>query len=232
MIEKSITCKQLLSKNIKNKENLIENILPQGTTILAGAAKTGKTYLGLQIAAALTQPNSTFLGEKCNLTKVLYFSNETNEIEIQKRIKALNVKSKNLSFNFTVNPTLQDIEDEIIKLKTKSKDKMIVIIDTLQKVDFGSHRYDNNSYHDSYKILDEFCAIAKRRNVNFILIHHTRKAKDSDDIINNINGSIGYAGAAENIILLEKNLDQNYKISTRSRYLKDNSINIKSYNIT
>lgn len=218
-MEKAI---KIMKKKIKNNEILIENLLSAGVTLFAGSPKVGKTYFLLQLASALSTKNSIFLNNKCEFLKVLYFSNETNENEIRKRLSYLN-SFDNLYFNFNRNLNISDIELEIYNNKKRKNEKILVIIDTLQNVEYKQN-YDNNNYKDMYKLINQYMILSEKHNCSFILVHHLNKNKDIN-IFNSINGSVALIGSAENIMILDK-LEDYYQLLVESRYLENNKIDL------
>lgn len=213
---------KMMKKKIKNNEILIEKLLSAGVTLFAGSPKVGKTYFLLQLASALSSKNSIFLNNKCEFLKVLYFSNETNENEIKKRLNNLN-SFDNLYFNFNRNLNISDIELEIYNNKKRKNEKILVIIDTLQNIEYKQN-YDNNNYKDMYKLINQYMILSEKHNCSFILVHHLNKNKDIN-IFNSINGSVALIGSAESIMILDK-IEDYYKLFIESRYIENNEIDL------
>ncbi len=196
-----------------------------GVTILASPPKTGKTYLSIQMALAVSTKNSNFLGYSCNFAKVLYFSNETNEFEIQSRLKRLKInKCDNINFSFDRKMKLQEIEEEILRAKKTLKEKILVVIDTFQNLEYHQ-KHDNNNYQDIYSVINEFMRISEQKNTSFLLIHHLNKNKN-ENIFNSINGSIALTGATETNIVLDKMDNRDYQLIIQSRYINNNTIQL------
>ena len=214
---------KFMKKKIKNKENLIENILTNGVTIFAGSPKIGKTFFLLQMASALSSKNSYFLGNKCLFTKVLYFSNETSKIEIKSRLDKLTAFD-NLYLNFNRNLGINDIELEIFNNKKTKNERLLLIIDTLQNINYAQN-FDNNNYKDMYKLINQYMQLSEKHNCSFILVHHLNKSKDPN-IFNSINGSVAMTGSAENLMILTKDDDNEYQLLIESRYMASNTFNL------
>ena len=214
---------KFMKKKIKNKENLIENILTNGVTIFAGSPKIGKTFFLLQMASALSSKNSYFLGNKCLFTKVLYFSNETSKIEIKSRLDKL-TGFDNLYLNFNRNLGINDIELEIFNNKKTKNERLLLIIDTLQNINYAQN-FDNNNYKDMYKLINQYMQLSEKHNCSFILVHHLNKSKDPN-IFNSINGSVAMTGSAENLMILTKDDDNEYQLLIESRYMASNTFNL------
>lgn len=175
------------------------------------------------MASALSSKNSYFLKERCEFTKVLYFSNETNENEIKNRLSKLNTYD-NLYLNFSRNLNINDIELEIYNNKKTKNERILLIIDTLQNVNYNQN-FDNNNYKDMYKLINQYMQLSEKHNCNFILVHHLNKSKDPN-IFNSINGSVAMTGSAENLLILTKDEDNEYQLLVESRYMPSNTLNL------
>lgn len=183
--------------------------------------KFGKTYFLLQLAATIALKNSYFLGNPTNYSKVLYFSNETSEKEMSKRLNSLNIECNNLFMDFSRTLTLEDIQQKILEYKSN---KMLIIIDTLQNIKY-SIKYDNNSYQSIYDLINKYMNIAQLYNVSFILVHHLNKNANSNDF-NNINGSVAFLGACENLMILSKDGENEYQLICKGRNSPDYQLNL------
>lgn len=217
---------KLLKEKSKKQDFYIENILPEGVTILAGATKSGKTYLTLEMAVALTEKEKNFLGNTTNLTKVLYYSNETKKEEIKKRLKILGLTKSEIKFDFTTKPSIQEIEEEILQNKKSINQRMLVIIDTFQNLVL-KNKYDNNNYQDTYEKINEISRISEQKNVGFLIVHHINKTKNEENIFDSINGSVALTAATETNIILDRVFEQNYQLHIQSRYIESQKLSIK-----
>lgn len=217
---------KLLKEKSKKQDFYIENILPEGVTILAGATKSGKTYLTLEMAVALTEKEKNFLGNTTNLTKVLYYSNETKKEEIKKRLKILGLTKSEIKFDFTTKPSIQEIEEEILQNKKSINQRMLVIIDTFQNLVL-KNKYDNNNYQDTYEKINEISRISEQKNVGFLIVHHINKTKNEENIFDSINGSVALTAATETNIILDWVFEQNYQLHIQSRYIESQKLSIK-----
>jgi replicative DNA helicase len=78
---------ELMKKNFPPKEYFIQNILSPGLTVLSGPSKMGKSWLALQLTAALDN-GGFFLGSlKAEKVTALYFSLEDGQEAIFHRLE-------------------------------------------------------------------------------------------------------------------------------------------------
>lgn len=162
----------------------------------------------VQLATALSSKNRNFLGHSCKLTKVLYFSNETSEYEIQKRLKLLNYPCENLYLDFSKDLNLNDIECEIIKYNNKNEN-ILVIIDNF----FGVN------YENKVNGFKKYIELSKKYNIDFILT----------DFVEMLPHFIDFSDLTENINIMTLNTDDDkeYQLSISSKYGYKNSIDLK-----
>jgi RecA-family ATPase len=78
------TGKQILELEMKTVPTLVEPFIPKyGTMSLAGSSDLGKSYLLLQLADAVINGSSDFLGFRLNVTHkaAIYISTEDDELK-------------------------------------------------------------------------------------------------------------------------------------------------------
>lgn len=171
----------------------------------------------VQLATALSSKNSNFLGHSCKFTKVLYFSNETNRMEIQRRLKLLNYPCENLYLDFSKDLNLNDIEGEIIKYNNKNEN-MLVIIDNYLGVNY-ENKFNTRS---ETEIINKYIELSKKYNINFILTDFLEILRSfiEDSIFPVLTENI-------NIMTLNTDDDKEYQLSISSKYGYKNSIDLK-----
>lgn len=184
---------------------LIEGILPDGTSLLTAASKTGKSWmvLDLGLCQAAGRP---FMGHKANQCGVLYLALEDSLNRLQDRMnKVLGGRSAPEQFYFTTQaPKLDNglLETLDVHLQRHTSTRLI-IIDTLQKVR-GQALPREASYAQDYREMETIKAFMDERGVSVLFVHHNRKMKDDDDPFNMISGTNGIMGAADTIWTITK----------------------------
>ncbi len=141
------------------------------------------------------------LGRETKRGTVLYLCLEDSYTRIQNRLFELTSEpSENLHFAITAGTLGSTLEKQIENFKLQYADLKIVIIDTLQKIRSG---YDT-SYASDYKELSELKNLADKLRIAILLIHHTRKCRDSDPF-NMISGTTGISGCVDgSMVMIEK----------------------------
>lgn len=220
---------KIVKEKIKNIENLVENMLPPGVSILAGKPKVGKTTFLLQLASAVSSKDSYFLGNKCSFTKVMYFSNETNKKRVQEILKNLDYSYENLFITFSNNVTITEIEETICTNRMKrKKENLLIILDTLQYIKYNK-TIEFNDYQSTYEMMQQYLKISQKYNCSFILVHHTNKDTKKGQIFDNINGSVGIQGSAEHLMILDQDdeFSKDFQLHLMGRYILRQDINLQ-----
>lgn len=222
---KLINASDLENKQIPPTNWAIENFLPEGLTILAGAPKSGKSLLALNLALALSA-NAEIIGKKSKTTKtVLYMPYEDSEKRLQERIKKIKtgLSINNISKTFFLegcNPPKLDenVLKNIGEVINENKIDMI-IIDTLGSAIKNNRKKGLSSYMDEYELLNMFQRFALDYKICTLLLHHTRKMK-AENIFDEISGTRGISGAADANFVLQRN-KYTGKLFVQGRDLED-----------
>ena len=198
----TITAEDLQNRTYEPTHFLVDELIPEGLHILAGAPKIGKSWLALWLCLCISQGQplwnfATTQGE------ALYLSLEDSFQRIQTRLFDLTEDAPStLHFAIMADTLKRGLEQQIEQFLTDHPDTKLVVIDTLQRVrGTGS---DSNLYANDYQDIGLLKKLADKRQIAILLIHHLRKLHD-DDPMNMISGSTGLSGAADSAFVLQKN---------------------------
>ena len=198
----TMTAEQLQSAPYSPVSFLVEELLPEGLHILAGAPKIGKSWLALWLCLCISlgQPLWNFATTQ---GEALYLSLEDSFQRIQTRLFDLTEDAPpTLHFAIMADTLKHGVEQQIEQFLTEHPTTKLVVIDTLQRV--RSAGGDSNLYANDYQDIGLLKQLADRRHIAILLIHHLRKLHD-DDPMNMISGSTGLSGAADSTFVLQKN---------------------------
>ena len=224
-----ISAQDLLNANLPPIQYLIEDILPMGTSILAGAPKAGKGWfvllMSLRIAAG-----EPFLRWETNQAGVLYLSFEDSPQRLQGRMNKL-LDGTPAPPWFFLTTTVVNLDDglldhinDFIKVHPEIK---LVIIDTLQKVR-GQQVRGEQWYSQDYRELGAIKEEMDRKGVSVLFVHHLTKTKDKDDPFNEIAGTTAISGAMDTMMVLKKpsRKAKRATLHVTGRDVEDDEINI------
>jgi replicative DNA helicase/predicted transcriptional regulator len=220
-----ITADKLQALELPPLKKIIDDVLTEGYAILAGPPKSGKSFLALNMALAVAQ-NGIFASKfKANKADVYYFALEDSYRRLQSRIRNIQQDQSfpnNLHIaikkSFEFNEFIKRLD---IELANNSQVKF-VIIDTLFKATSGTSKKSSNIYENEYDIGSTLQDIALKHNACILVLHHTRKMSDPENVFNEISGSTGTTAAADVVLMLRRRAEHtNLHVSGRDVELNE-----------
>ena len=199
----TFSSRDLARMELKPREYLVEGLLPrQGVTLLAAPAKTGKSWMVLQLAGALVK-GEPFLDRPTRQCGVLYLSLEDYPQRLQERCRTLNcLGSPDLHFCTRAELLGKGFEEGIDDFLQRQKGMGLLIVDTLQKIrEVGR---EAPSYGMEYRTMDRLKEIAERYRMSVLLVHHTNKKEEALDAMNLVSGTMAITGGVDGIWLLRR----------------------------
>jgi hypothetical protein len=201
---KCLTAVELDSLDLPEPKWAIENLIPEGISLLAGAPKLGKSWFCLDICLAVAFGGIAVGHLPVEKGEALYLALEDNRRRIKKRIrKILQNQSPPAGLHIYTNfPRVHEGGASILEKFIRDHPNIrLVVIDTLAKIKKPGKGKD--IYHEDYAAICQFKDIADKYGVAIVLVHHTRKSK-SDDIFETISGSTGLTGAVDTALVLNR----------------------------
>mgnify|MGYP000186472276 CR=1 FL=1 len=181
---------------------VVDDLLPQGLHLLAGAPKIGKSWLALWLClcAAQGKPLWTFATHPC---EVLYLCLEDSFQRIQSRLFDLTEDAPpTLHFAVMSQQLHNGLVEQIEQFLKEHPQTRLIVIDTLQRIRTAGN--DANPYASDYRDIGVLKALANKHRIAILLVHHLRKMND-DDPMNMISGTTGISGATDsNFVLKER----------------------------
>ncbi|MBO5574822.1 MAG: AAA family ATPase [Ruminococcus sp.] len=193
------SCEEIMTTLYKPIEFAVDELIAQGLYILAGSPKVGKSWLALQLCLAVAKGEKLLERETRGGT-ALYLCLEDGYERIQKRLYELTDEpSDKLFFSIMADSIGCGLEQEIEKFKSVNEDLRLVVIDTLQMV----RSETESTYGNDYAELLPLKNLAQQLGISIVLVHHLRKAADSDPF-NMVSGSTGLNGCVDGLLVLMK----------------------------
>ena len=197
----TINAEDLQNRTYEPTPFLVDELIPEGLHILAGAPKIGKSWLALWLCLCVSQGQPLW-NFAVTQGEVLYLSLEDSYRRIQSRLFDLTEDAPpTLHFAIMADTLRHGLEQQIEQFLTEHSDTKLVVIDTLQRVRNSGN--DSNLYANDYQDIGLLKKLADKRHIAILLIHHLRKLHD-DDPMNMISGSTGLSGAADSAFVLQK----------------------------
>jgi hypothetical protein len=194
----------IMNVELPPQEWLIEGLLPVGSFgVFGGNAKSGKTYLCLQMARALAA-GENFLGLRIpRKRKVLYLYLEGNKHQVKRRYDELFPEEgapDGLQFTFKY---VAFDAGGILKLKEDITRHQadLVIVDTWQRARVEDNSKGATAYQKEYKeittLMNEICVPT---GCTLLVVHHLKQLSSRDagiDDLSRFNGSTAIGAASD-----------------------------------
>ncbi len=205
----TLTVAELMNQHFVAPRWAIEDLLPEGLTLLTGAPKMGKSWMSLQIALAVSRGEKVlgdFLADK---GEVLYLALEDSFRRLQQRVSILADDSKLVdNKNLIMCTELEGMENggvtALESFLESHPNCRLVIIDTLPRF-VPPPETKANAYQNDYKVYSKLQKLAIKHRIALVGVQHLRKAKASGgDQLDEVSGSAGATGAADTIWVLKR----------------------------
>ena len=200
-----ITAKDLLLKDFEPLKWVVDDLIPEGLTVLAGAPKIGKSFFCWNLALAVSQAG-IFLSQYPVQHKrnVIYFALEDPQRQIKNRLQMIQpdtLPPENLTI-YTRYPIVLSGEGlESWEQTITEHEAELVIIDTLHHT-LPQATGNGTAYQQDYSLLAPVQRMVHRLGISIILVTHTRKAIDVDNPFNQIQGSVAMQAACDTMMML------------------------------
>ena len=214
---------QLRKRYIKPAVYLVEDMVSPGMGFVVAPPKFGKSWFALDLALSVAT-GTEFFGKKTQKAGVLYYALEDNDRRLQERMDQVAAERDDLDLFFHTeeapgldNGLFDDIDDQI----KQHPEIKLVVIDTFQKIR-GQAKRNEGAYQHDYSETGRIQKFALKRDISILLVHHTRKIIDPNDLIGNVSGTNGTAGAADYVFGMTKKKwdDQEAKLEITGRDVK------------
>lgn len=202
--ETSEAC-DLMNENIPPLRWIVQDVIPEGMTLLGGKQKIGKSWFILALALALAFGGvflNTLKVERC---EVLYLALEDNKRRLQDRIAKLIPLGIKLpkGFHYALKwPRLNDEGLRLLELWLNEHPQVkLVIIDT-----WGRAKpivKGQNGYDADVEAASGVQSLAMERNISILAVCHVRKAS-AEDVVDELNATTGLSATADNILILKR----------------------------
>lgn len=183
----------LMNQPLKPIRFVVDGLLSNGLHLLAGAPKSGKSWLALWLSVTVAKGEAVW-DNSVRQGTTLYLCFEDSRLRIQNRLFDITEDAPhNVHFCEESCRLGEGLEDRIAQFILEHPDTVLIIIDTLQMIRRPAM---DNSYASDYADLTALKKLADKNGIAILLIHHLRKQKD-DDPFNRISGTTGLSGAVD-----------------------------------
>lgn len=213
---------------------VVDRLLYNGLTVLAGKSKSGKSWQSLQLAISVATGQEVF-GERRVLRPggVLYYSLEMGENRNADRMRKLaddDPTLQNIDFVWECLPMVAGGIEQLDLVLSKKRPSL-AIIDTF--LAFCSGKTDGGKRGDvmreQYGEIGILKKLADKHDTALLLVHHTRKTgpfDGGDQGVDLVAGSRGITAACDAIWILRK-ADDMYCLDITGRDVEEQSLAVR-----
>ncbi|MCD7893386.1 MAG: bifunctional DNA primase/polymerase [Erysipelotrichaceae bacterium] len=205
-------------QQLSGSSDIIEKLLPSGVVLFAAPAKTGKTFFCMQMSNTIAN-GGNFLGYQCHKGNAYYLAFED---PINNQIERLRNSSYQIEkgYDIEICPPYQNgfnLEEKIINYLHYNPNLKAVIIDTFEKIRENTER----TYAIEYKEVTYFHELGLKYHISIVLVMHTIKNTNPENVFANISGSAGTLAAADGLLVMLKN---KYNPQNKTLYIEGKNI--------
>lgn len=203
----------------------VPGLLPEGCFLFAGAPKTGKSWVALQIALAVATGGLLFGKIQVEQADVLYLDLESNQRRMKSRLEAM-IGEDDWPARGTLMitndadrlPELVDRLDEWMLRKPRTR---LIVIDIFENIRPDDSNVKNvNLYRLDYNSIRLLTRWADAYHVTILMLHHTNKMHSPDNQFNKISGSTGLTGATSGAWVMGGTEKDEYVLKVQGRDLE------------
>jgi hypothetical protein len=201
---KPVSVADLMGQELPDISWIVDDVLPEGVSLLAGKPKKGKSWMALQLCIAVATSGKAFGCKRAAGGTSLYLALEDNNRRMQRRLrKILQAESAPKQMFFTTQwPKLDDGGAEMLdEWLTDNPNTKLVVIDTLAKVRKPAR--GQAVYQEDYGVLEAMLPIAAAHQVAILVVHHLRQMPGADPQ-DEISGSSGLTGGVDGWMILRR----------------------------
>ena len=205
-------------------EFCVETLIPAGICVLGGAPKVGKSWLALDLCMKVAK-GERFWNQRTRQGTTLYLALEDRFKRVQSRLYTITDEmSPNAHVAVQANRLGDGLCQQILSFLKKYPDTVLVVIDTFQIVRGTS---SDVTYAGDYGEVRQLKEIADAHGLTILLLHHLRKAGDSDPL-NRLSGSTGLTGAMDAVYVLDrKRGDATAVLTCTGRDIEDRKLDLE-----
>jgi hypothetical protein len=184
----------------------VPGILPEGSTLLVGPPKIGKSWAVLDLLLSIAAVGRAFGAIPTGEARpVLYLALEDGHRRLQDRCRKLLLgEAIPRNFHYLTRIPHGHVLDVVAEWTDRTPDAAAVVLDTLGKV-MPPAIMGESAYQRDYRVGGRLKLLAdERAGLSLLTNHHDRKAS-SDDFVDSVSGTHGLAGSADTILVLTRN---------------------------
>jgi hypothetical protein len=199
--------RDLLRETFPEPQAIVKDVLLEGLNLYVGKPKIGKSRLLLSVAVAVAQGGVALGSVDVDAGPVLYLSLEDPKRRLQTRLRSLlqdTEPSDNLDYATSWPRADEGGIDDLHTWMGEHPNARLIVIDTWQRFRPRTAR-QGNAYDQDYQALQPLQDFAHQHpGLCIVIIHHTNKQRDVEDIADLANGSQAMTGCVDGFAVLKR----------------------------
>lgn len=203
----TFTANDLQAMEFPPLEFVVEGLITEGLTLLAGKPKMGKSWMALDLAMSVAVGCEALCDRACKKGATLYCALEDNPRRLRRRMIQNYGDQTSWPENFHFSVQLKKLDDgglEQLEDFIEEHRPSLIIIDTLVCV--RPKVKGKNEYEADYAALSPLQKLAGEHGIAIIVIHHLRKMS-GEDPLDMVSGTTGLTGSVDNVLVLDRKSD-------------------------
>lgn len=195
----------LMACDLPPVASVVQGLLYEGITLLAGKPKMGKSWMMLDLALNVATGGLALGSIPVQQGEVLYLALEENRRRLQKRISKL-LAGRVVPAGLHLATSCPELDkgglealDAFLSVHPGIK---LVICDTLARLK-PQPTGRRTQYDEDRRVVDALLPLTEKHAVAIVLVHHLREMQ-SDDPFDMITGSVGLTGSADGALVLKR----------------------------
>src|SRR5512132_3341506 len=186
----------------------VPGLIPEGSVLLVGAPKIGKSWLALSVGLAASDGGKA-LGIDIPKRPVLYAALEDGDRRLQERCRRLLADDPiPPEFQYLTRIEPGRIGDTIAAwMHWHQEPPPLVILDTLGKV-LPPALPSETTYQRDYRVGSALKRIVDTSPGATLLVNHHQRKAGAEDFVDAVSGTAGLAGAADTVIVLSRDRNE------------------------
>lgn len=201
----TFTLSELVGKEFPPIKWIVPGVLPEGTMLLAGKPKMGKSWMALGLCVSVATGRPALGRFEVEAGDALYLALEDNERRLKDRsMKVLGGTRPTDRLHMTTAAGRLDsgLVGELEGWLEEHPEARLIVVDTVARV--RARGSDKRSlYEQDYEVGADLTALAGRFNVAIVLVHHLKKG-EADDPMDLVSGSTGLTAGVDGCMVLNR----------------------------
>ncbi len=202
------TADELLATDFPPPKWAVPGLIPEGLTILGGAAKFGKSWLCLGLGLSIASGEPVLGKIPVRRGPVLVLALEDPPRRLKGRLTTL-LADREPPTDLHLLTELPPMPQGVTLVQSwleEHRDARLVVVDVLAKIRPMS-RPGTNAYELDYAVMTQLKRLADYYRVAIVVVTHLRKM-DATDPFDTITGSTGLTGAADTIMVVRRSRNE------------------------